>query len=30
MSAKNVKGPGGKKPASVATNLIGMGIFVFE
>lgn len=24
MSAKSVKGPGGKKPASAATNLIGM------
>ena len=23
MSAKNVQGPGGKKPASAATNLIG-------
>lgn len=24
MSAKSVNGPGGKKPASAATNLIGM------
>jgi hypothetical protein len=24
MSAKNIQGPNGKKPASAATNLIGM------
>ena len=28
MSAKNVNGPGRKKPASAATNLIGKGEFV--
>jgi hypothetical protein len=27
MSAKNVGGPNGKKPASAATNLIGRSIF---
>lgn len=30
MSAKSVKGPGGKKPASAATNLIGIPKFVLK
>ncbi len=30
MSAHNVKGPGGKKPASAATNLIGTAADTFK
>jgi hypothetical protein len=30
MSAKNIGGPNGKKPASAATNLIGTSIFLLS